>query len=247
MLCAVKPGTMSVCTVNVWRWCKDFHVGLQQRKKENRWIQKTGVIRNSAPIFLSLAIALSVTHSHTQTRVHTLTVKWGGAVTMRTSTWNLQLVTHWKTPHTHTHHQTEGCPLTPIQPLSLAWSTPLAYRCTGHSFLFTCVCVCKGRGGGGGGGPVTFSCQVFHLQFPCVKAKLHWSQMGYFLTTLVIWRKASIVSLNIILPSIIGSWIWKDCSRSALMSRTSEKSELFLFSTSFWDIFRCKGSQFLNM
>ena len=183
-----------VYRVNVWRWCKDFHVGLQQRKKENRWIQKTGVIRNSAPISLSLAIALSVTHSHTQTRVHTLTVKWGGAVTMHTSTWNLQLVTHWKTPpHTHTHHQTEGCPLTPIQPLSLAWSTPLAYRCTGHSFLFTCVWVCKGWGGGG---PVTFSCQVFHLQFPCVKAKLHWSQMGYFLTTLVIWRKASIVSLN---------------------------------------------------
>ena len=186
--------------------CKHFHVGLQQRKKENKWIQKTGVVRNSAPIFLSLAIALSVTHSHTQMCVHTLTVKWGGAVTLHTSIWNLQLVTHWKTPPTHTHTPRDR--RLPFDP-NPATLTSLIYTTSQQvhwSFISLYLCVCVG----GRGGPVTSSGQVLHLQCPCVKAKLHWSQMGYFLTTLVIWRKASIVSLNIILPSIIGSWIWKE-------------------------------------
>ena len=228
--------------------CKHFHVGLQQRKKENKWIQKTGVIRNSAPIFLSLAIAHSVTHSHAC--AHTYCQMGRGSdfahKHMKPAVGNPleDPPPPPPPPHTHTHHETEGCPLTPIQPLSLAWSTPLANRCTGHSFLFTCVCVCRGEGG---------SSYIFRSSLaspiPLCESQVTLKSNGVLLNYTGNLKKSKhrFAKYN----TSINYWKLNlkriDCSRSALMSRTSKKSELFLFSTSFWDIFRCKGSQFLNM
>ena len=135
-------------SAGVWYLCKHFHVGLhkatveREKKERKKWIQKIAVIRNSTP-HLCLVVAVSVAHSHTQTCTHTLTVR----SLSREGQWphtrlykHLQLVTHWKAtktspPPTHSHHQTESCPLTLIWPFSCSLD-PHCYRGTGHSFLF---------------------------------------------------------------------------------------------------------------
>ena len=106
---------------------------------EKIWIWKTDVIRNSALVSVSLAVALFVTHSRTQTCAHTLSVKWGGAVTthtsMQTPTVGNSLEGHNPPPPPPPPNQTESCPLTSIQPLYCSLDRH-RYRCTGHSFLF---------------------------------------------------------------------------------------------------------------
>ena len=168
-------------TVSVWCLCKHFHVGLQQREKlkerrkkkggvgwGKKWIQMSLGIQPfppppPPPIFLSFAVALSVTHSCTQMCACTLTFKFGGAVTTHTSIQNTYC---WQP--TRRPQRLQGHPPSRNLPFDFNPATlPLTFS-TLLQVHWSFISLCWG-GGGGGGSSYIFLSSLLSL-IPCNSA-----------------------------------------------------------------------------
>ena len=167
-LCAVKPGTMSMCkycnrvNVCVWRLWKTFSCRQSQRERKKKR-RRNGYgrqmpLRIQPPSFsCSCSLCRLHIHAHRLACTHLLSNGMGQWLCARAYR-HLQLVTHWKAVKTpfrpHTHHRQKVARL-------WLWSghspARLMYTATGALFIYFSLFV------GGGGCPVTSSYQVFHL------------------------------------------------------------------------------------